>query len=331
MEEDAVPAADARGADLLPPDYQPEKPKEPRYKHPNPHERLKVAGVRTRTQARPVFHLMDGLRLRVGDKVLVRTPEGETEWGEVAESPRVMEARHIPGPVPQVLGMAGEEDERRVARAISHEDRARSLCAEKIRELGLPMRLIDVKYAFSNLKATFYFSAEGRVDFRRLVRALAEQLGVRIEMRQMGARDEAGMLGGCGDCGRQYCCSTFLKAFDPISVRMAKDQNLSLNPSKLSGGCGRLKCCLRFEHTHYLSVKKTLPACKKKVGGCNCGAMVVRQDLLKEEITLALETGERMTFHASQLSRLPSGQFTLKNPIEGPPAGAAKARPGGRE
>ena len=309
-----------KGSDLLPEGYQP----------PDPGEKVKVVGVRARAQARPAFYLMDGLRLRVGDKVVTQAADGEVEFGEVAESPRVMAARYVPGPLGKVLRRATEEEENRVARALSHEGRARTLCLEKIREFDLPMRLIDVKYAFSNQRATFFFSAEGRVDFRRLVRALAEQLGVRVEMRQMGARDEAGMVGGCGDCGRQYCCSTFLKAFDPISVRMAKDQNLSLNPSKLSGGCGRLKCCLRFEHSHYLSVKKTLPACKKKVGGCNCGATVVRQDLLKEEITLALETGDRMTVHASQLTRLPTGQFALKNPMEAP-AGAAKGRPGGSE
>ena len=134
------------------------------------------------------------------------------------------------------------------------------------------------------------------------------------------------MKGGCGDCGRTYCCSSFLKAFDPISVRMAKDQNLSLNPVKLSGGCGRLKCCLRFEHSHYVSVKKKLPACKKKVGGCDCGATVVRQDLLKEEVTLVLETGDFMTVHAKDLMRLPTGQFSLKTAEQddAPPSAALK-------
>ncbi|MBI3126227.1 MAG: stage 0 sporulation protein [Candidatus Tectomicrobia bacterium] len=320
MTEETPTGTFQKGSDLLPEGYQP----------PDPREKIKVVGVRARDAARPVYHLMDGLCLRVGDKVVTESAAGEAEWGEVVESPRVLEARYVPGPLGKVLRRASEEEVNRVARAVSLEARAKALCLEKIKEFDLPMRLIDVKYAFSNQKATFFFSAEGRVDFRRLVRALAEQLSVRVEMRQMGARDEAGMIGGCGDCGRQYCCSTFLKAFDPISVRMAKDQNLSLNPSKLSGGCGRLKCCLRFEHSHYLAVKKTLPACKKKVGGCNCGATVIRQDLLKEEITLALETGDRLTVHSSQLTRLPTGQFALKTPMEVPVA-AAKGRPGGRE
>lgn len=316
MSEESLPGASAPGS---------EAPAEE-----SASRRIKVVGVRSRSAARSVFHLMGDLRLRVGDKVVTQTAEGEAEWGEVAESPRVMEVRYVPGPLPTVVRLAGGEEEDKVARSISHEARARMLCIQKIEELGLPMRLIDVKYAFSNQRATVFFSADGRVDFRRLVRVLAEQLGVRIEMRQMGARDEAGMKGGCGDCGRQYCCGSFLKDFDPISVRMAKDQNLSLNPTKLSGGCGRLKCCLRFEHSHYLAVKKTLPACKKKVGGCNCGATVIRQDLLKEEITLALETGDRMTVRADQLTRLPTGQFALKNPMEAP-AGAARGRSGGRE
>jgi len=293
-------------------------------------QKIKVVGIKMRFNARPVFHRGGDLRLRVGDRVVVEGTGGDQEFGEVAESPRYMEARYYPDPLPRVARLAGPEDEGKEGRTADLEGRAYDLCRRKIGEMRLPMRLIEVRYAFSHAKATFYFSAEGRVDFRKLVRSLAEQLSLRVEMRQIGVRDEAGMKGGCGDCGRQLCCSSFLKAFDPISVRMAKDQNLSLNPVKLSGACGRLKCCLRFEHSHYLSVRKRLPACKKKVGGCNCTATVIRQDLLKEEITLALETGERMTVGADGLTRLPTGQFALKNPIEGTGNGG-NGRSGGSE
>ncbi len=279
-------------------------------------EKIGVVGVKMRFGARAIQHTYGDVRLRVGMKVMLRSTDGEMEFGEVSESPRAMPARYYPDPLPEVVRVATEEDEKKVARNETTEKAAYDFCRQKITEMKLPMRLVEVRYAHSNKKATFYFSSDGRVDFRRLVRVLAERLSVRVEMRQVGVRDEAGMKGGCGDCGRTYCCSSFLKSFDPVSVRMAKDQNLSLNPTKLSGGCGRLKCCLRFEHSHYVSVKKRLPACKKKVGGCDCGATVVRQNLLTEEVTLALETGDTMTVHANDLMRLPTGQYSLRKPAQ---------------
>ncbi len=282
-----------------------------------PSKKIKIVSIRSRFDARPTKHVMGDLRLRVGNKVIVKTEEGEEEFGEVTENARTMDARFFADDLPEVLRRASEGDEIQAGSLKGLETNSFEICRDKISELKLPMKLMDVKYAFSSKKATFFFSADGRVDFRRLVKALAERLSIRVEMRQIGVRDNARIKGGCGDCGRELCCSTFLKAFDPISVRMAKDQNLSLNPSKLSGACGRLKCCLRFEHSHYQSVKKRLPACKKKVGGCNCGAVVIKQDILREEITLALESGERMTVQADELTRMASGQYTLKNPIGG--------------
>ncbi|MDA1001286.1 MAG: regulatory iron-sulfur-containing complex subunit RicT [bacterium] len=281
-------------------------------------EMVKIAGIRSRFEARPVYYLADGHRLRVGDKVIFDAGEDEEEFGQIAENTRVMPAKYYKSQtLRKILRKAVEADLKKIERIEDSENRAFSLCQNTIREMKLPMELIEARFNFSQQKATFFFSAEGRVDFRRLVKSLSSQLSLRIEMRQIGVRDEAKVKGGCGDCGRTLCCSSFLKSFDPITVRMAKDQNLTLNPSKLSGACGRLKCCLRFEHSHYAAMKKKLPACKKKVGGCNCGATVIRQDLLKEEITLALETGERMTVTAEELMRLPSGQFSLKNPIGG--------------
>ncbi|MEE9276380.1 MAG: regulatory iron-sulfur-containing complex subunit RicT [bacterium] len=282
-----------------------------------PPDKIRIVGISSHFEARPLFHHVNGLRLRVGDRVIVDAGEGEMGFGEVAESTRVMEARYHPHPLRTVIRRAGEEDLKRLAHNERLEDEAVDVCRKKISEMKLSMKLIDVKYTYSRRKATFFFSAEGRVDFRRLVKSLAGQLSIRVEMRQVGVRDGAKIIGGCDDCGRELCCTSFMKAFDPITVRMAKDQNLSLNPSRLSGVCGRLKCCLRFEHSHYAAVKKRLPACKKKVGGCNCTATVIRQDMLKEEVTLALEGGERMTVHADDLTRLPSGQYTLKRPVEG--------------
>jgi cell fate regulator YaaT (PSP1 superfamily) len=280
-------------------------------------KKIKIVGIRSRFDARPLKHVMGDLRLRVGDKVIVKTGEGDEEIGEISENPRVMDARFFSDELPEVLRHASEADENQADSLKGREAKSFEVCRNKIAEFKLPMKLVDVKYAFSSRKATFFFSADGRVDFRKLVKSLSERLSIRVEMRQIGVRDNARIKGGCGDCGRSLCCGTFLKAFDPISVRMAKDQNLSLNPSKLSGACGRLKCCLRFEHSHYQSVKKRLPACKKKVGGCNCSATVIKQDILREEITLALESGERMVVHADGLTRMASGQYTLKNPIGG--------------
>ena len=282
-----------------------------------PSKKIKIVSIRSRFDARPLKYVMGNLNLRVGNKVIMKTEDGEEEFGEVAENPRVMEARFFANDLPEVLRRASKDEEIQEASLKGRETSSFEVCRDKISELKLPMKLMDVKYAFSSKKATFFFSADGRVDFRRLVKALGERLSIRVEMRQIGVRDNARLKGGCGDCGRELCCSTFLKSFDPISVRMAKDQNLSLNPSKLSGACGRLKCCLRFEHSHYQSVKKRLPACKKKVGGCNCGAIVIKQDILREEVTLALESGDRMTVHANELTRMASGQYTLKNPIGG--------------
>tara|TARA_B100000315_G_scaffold256710_1_gene303317 strand:+ start:107 stop:1018 length:912 start_codon:yes stop_codon:yes gene_type:complete len=280
-------------------------------------EKIKIVPVSSRFDSKPVYYLAGNLPLRSGMGVLVKTPDGLEESGTVTDSPRYMEARYYSAPIPKVLRRLTEADEALLSTIERLENRAFNVAKKKIAEMKLPMNLINVKYAFSKKKGVFFFSADGRVDFRRLVKALSEHFSIRVEMRQIGVRDEARIKGGCGGCGQELCCSSFIKAFDPISVRMAKDQNLSLNPTKLSGACGRLKCCLRFEHLHYAAVKKRLPACKKKVGGCNCVATVIRQDILAEEITLALENGERMTVHANGLTRMANGQYTLKNPIGG--------------
>lgn len=280
-------------------------------------EKIKVVPISSRFDSLPVFHLAGDTPLRAGVRVVVKTPDGQEESGTVADSPRYMEACYYNAPMPKVLRRLTEVDEAQLSGIEGLENRAFSVAKKKMAEMKLPMKLVDVKYAFSKKKGVFFFSADGRVDFRRLVKVLSEHFSIRVEMRQIGVRDAAGLKGGCGDCGRELCCSSFIKAFDPISVRMAKDQNLSLNPTKLSGACGRLKCCLRFEHAHYVAVKKRLPSLKKKVGGCNCAAMVIRQNVLAEEVTLVLEDGERMTVHADGLTRMANGQYTLKNPIGG--------------
>ncbi|MBT3823295.1 MAG: stage 0 sporulation family protein, partial [Nitrospinaceae bacterium] len=214
-------------------------------------EKIKIVPIVSRFDPKPIFHLASDVRLIAGTRVVIKTIDGYEEAGVVADAPRFMEARYHKAPLPKVMRKFTEEDEKNSVSIEGLENRAFNVAEKKIVELKLPMKLTNVKYAFSKKKGTFFFSADGRVDFRRLVKALSENFSIRVEMRQIGVRDDAALKGGCGDCGRELCCSSYMKNFDPVSVRMAKDQNLSLNPTKLSGACGRLKCCLRFEHAHY--------------------------------------------------------------------------------
>lgn len=187
-----------------------------------------------------------------GDYAIVETARG-VEYGEVVVGGRNVKEEDIVSPLKAVLRKASEEDQAKVAENHVREQEAFSICARKIKAHNLPMNLIDVEFTFDVNKMIFYFTAEGRIDFRELVKDLAAVFRTRIELRQIGVRDEAKMLGGIGCCGRPLCCSTFLGDFEPVSIRMAKDQNLSLNPAKISGICGRLMCCLKYENDLYCS------------------------------------------------------------------------------
>jgi cell fate regulator YaaT (PSP1 superfamily) len=215
--------------------------------------------------------------LNPGDQVVVQTDEGRT-LGTVTRGIPALAPRKLPAsePVPQVVRRATRDD---VLLRMKQEQRERDalrICQLKIRERGLPMKLTRVEQLFDGSRLIFYYTAEGRVDFRELVRDLAAQFRVRIEMRQIGVRDEARMLGGYGPCGRPLCCTTFLQSFEPVSIRMAKQQQLSLNPSKLSGMCGRLKCCLRYELPNGKGVKHGGCAdeggCGNPTGPGGCGS-----------------------------------------------------------
>jgi len=187
------------------------------------------------------------LELEMGDQVVVEGPQGN-EIGEVVQpTTRALRSCSI-GCMRRALRVTSGEDLAAFRQRLEIEREAKAHCSQRIRERSLPMRLVRVEQTEESRKMTFFFSAEGRVDFRELVKDLAQKFHIRIEMRQIGVRDEAGVRGGYGDCGRALCCSTFLKEFAPVSVRMAREQNLSLNPSKISGMCGRLKCCLRYEY-----------------------------------------------------------------------------------
>lgn len=206
-----------------------------------------VVGVRLPGQVRVTQFNSGGADFEMGERLVVEGEQG-TEIGEVVQpTTRARKSCGI-GCMKRALRVATSEDLEVFARRRDLETEARDFCRERILSRQLPMRLVRVEHSEETKKVTFYFSSEGRVDFRELVRDLAQQFHSRIEMRQIGVRDEAAVRGGYGDCGRALCCSTFLKEFAPISIRMAREQNLSLNPSKISGMCGRLKCCLRYEY-----------------------------------------------------------------------------------
>lgn len=209
-----------------------------------------VVGIRFKPAGKIYYFNGENFDLAVGDKVIVETVRG-IEFGEVVIGRREVAEDRLVMPLKSVIRKANPEDLAQAKENQAREIEAYAVCEAKIREHGLPMNLIDVEYTFDRGKIIFYFTAEGRVDFRELVRDLAGVFRTRIELRQIGVRDEAKMLGGIGTCGRVLCCASFLGDFEPVSIRMAKDQNLSLNPTKISGICGRLMCCLKFESDHY--------------------------------------------------------------------------------
>ncbi len=207
---------------------------------------VEVIGVRFRDVGKVYYFDPGDLKMKKGDRAIVETARG-IECGEVAMANREVEDANVVFPLKKVIRIATPEDLRRVAENEKKQKEAFSICEKKIAEHKLDMKLVDVEYTFDNNKILFYFTAEGRVDFRNLVKDLASVFRTRIELRQIGVRDEAKMLGGLGVCGKPFCCSTFLGEFQPVSIKMAKEQGLSLNPTKISGTCGRLMCCLKYE------------------------------------------------------------------------------------
>ncbi|MCQ5201574.1 stage 0 sporulation family protein [Mordavella massiliensis] len=220
---------------------------------------IKVIGVRFRTAGKIYFFSPGKLEIKQGDNVIVETARG-VEFGYVAAGPREVEEDNITLPLKSVIRIATADDIRKEEKNREKEKEAFKICLEKIRKHGLEMKLIDAEYTFDNNKVLFYFTADGRIDFRELVKDLASVFRTRIELRQIGVRDETKIRGGIGICGRPLCCHTYLTEFAPVSIKMAKEQNLSLNPSKISGVCGRLMCCLTNEEETYEELNSRLPA-----------------------------------------------------------------------
>ena len=218
----------------------------------------KVVGIRFRNVGKIYYFNPRGYKMKTGDHVIVETARG-IEYGRVVLGPKEVRDEEVVHPLKEVLRVATAEDDEREAQNRLKEKDAFKICQKKIREHGLEMKLIDAEYTFDNNKVLFYFTADGRIDFRQLVKDLAAIFKTRIELRQIGVRDETKILGGIGICGRCLCCHTYLTEFAPVSIKMAKEQNLSLNQTKISGVCGRLMCCLKNEQETYEELNKKLP------------------------------------------------------------------------
>ncbi len=233
------------------------------------------------------------LNLKNGDVVVAETDRGDGVGTVVIDAVETCCAAPLES-LKRILRKASHKDIEREGERKDLERRAYQLCLTKASDLKLEMNLVTVQYFFDRSKAIFYFTADGRIDFRELVKSLAKLLNTRIEMRQIGVRDKARLVGGIGCCGRELCCQSFLQDFEPVSVRMAKDQNLPLNPSKISGVCGRLMCCLTFEHATYKKMSKALPKCGKKVRVGSERGKVTRQNPLDGTVTVELEGGKEV-------------------------------------
>ncbi|WP_077612871.1 PSP1 domain-containing protein [Clostridium sp. Marseille-P2415] len=235
---------------------------------------IKVIGVRFRNAGKIYYFDPVNLEVRTGDHVIVETARG-IEYGYVVLGCRDVEEDKVVQPLKPVIRMATRADDEVEKRNHEKEKEAFKICKEKIRKHGLQMKLIDAEYTFDNNKVLFYFTADGRIDFRELVKDLASVFKTRIELRQVGVRDETKIVGGIGICGRTLCCHSYLSEFIPVSIKMAKEQNLSLNPTKISGVCGRLMCCLKNEEETYEELNSKLP---------NVGDLVTTDDGLKGEV-----------------------------------------------
>ncbi len=242
---------------------------------------FEVIGVKFKEVGKIYYFDPNGERFSENDRVIVETARG-VECGIVAMPNRKLNDEKIIHPLKSVIRRANEEDMKIIEQNREKEKRAFKICEEKIAKHGLDMKLVDTEYTFDNSKVLFYFTADGRVDFRALVKDLASVFRTRIELRQIGVRDESKMLGGLGVCGRPFCCSSFLGEFQPVSIKMAKEQGLSLSPVKISGTCGRLMCCLKYEQEAYLDLLKRSP---------KIGAIVNTPDGRGEVIDLNLITG----------------------------------------
>jgi len=252
---------------------------------------IEIVKIRLREGGKIQDYDTNQRELKIGARVIVSTPDGLT-LGTVVSNPQRLDEEYIKVSFRKIVRPATAEDETHVLRHRQLEREAFRYCVDAIARLQLPMKLVEVEYLFEGGKAIFYFTAAGRVDFRQLVKELAHQCRMRIEMRQIGVRDEARMIGGYGICGRELCCASFLSDFEPISIRMAKDQDLPLSPGKVSGVCGRLMCCLGYEARVYEDFKRGLPRIGEKIRVREGVGRVRKYNIFEDAFTVEIEGGE---------------------------------------
>lgn len=269
---------------------------------------MKIVSVRFPGQKREYPFNAQIVSFAEGATLVVEGPRGNVLGTAVTQPVEPGEDSPNPDKLPRVIREASPKDIQDMEYFRSRQPEAREMCMSFIEQRKLPMKLVEIEYLFDGSKVIFYFTADGRVDFRELVRDLARELKTRIEMVQIGVRDEAKMVGGVGVCGREFCCGTFLNSFVPVSIKMAKDQSLSLNPAKVSGVCGRLMCCLSYEHPHYVAFKKGLPKQGKR---CMCPhgpGKVYRFDIVNEKVIVMLEDGREVEVEREEVERIPPNQ-----------------------
>ena len=299
---------------------------------------VNVTGVRFKSAGKVYYFDPVDFDVQPDMGVIVETARG-LEYGTVTMPVTPVKDEDISRPLKKIVRIADEKDIRRHEENEQKKGRAMEICQENIRKHNLEMKLIDVEYTFDNNKIIFYFTADGRVDFRELVKDLAGIFRMRIELRQVGVRDEAKMLGGVGCCGRGLCCATWLSDFEPVSIKMAKTQNLSLNPTKISGVCGRLMCCLKYENEVYKELRQGLPELNEKVETPEGLGKVIESNVLGGKVRVRIYTGEKeengadklgsdiYTFTKDEVRRLDRRELAQNMPANKEKAGA----PGGRK
>lgn len=265
---------------------------------------VKIVGVRFRNAGKVYYFDPKNYAIHMGDHVIVETARG-LEYGTVTGEIRSVPDDNVIQPLKPVLRVATAEDDARAQRNRRKEKEALKICQEKIAKRGLEMKLIDAEYTFDNNKVLFYFTADGRIDFRELVKDLAAVFKMRIELRQIGVRDETKILGGIGICGRVLCCNSYLSEFAPVSIKMAKEQNLSLNPTKISGVCGRLMCCLKNEEETYEYLNSRLPGIGDTVTTFDGQKGEVQSvNVLRQRVKVLLDVGDEKELQEYEVGEL---------------------------
>ncbi len=276
---------------------------------------IKVVGVRFKKAGKIYYFNPMDLKITKDSYVVVETARG-IEFGKCVIGIKEIKETEIVSPLKSVLRVATEEDLKRHTNNKDRQEEAFNICIKKIEEHKLNMKLIDVEYTFDNNKVLFYFTADGRVDFRELVKDLATIFKTRIELRQIGVRDEAKMIGGLGPCGRSMCCSTFLGDFTSVSIKMAKEQNLSLNPTKISGICGRLMCCLNYEQSTYEDIRKRMPKVGSIVKTIEGTGDVIANNTVKETVKVKLKRGEEEVIEEHKIETIELIKGSFEDEIE---------------